>query len=146
MSDRTLFHLFLLEHCSIFDCTNRPSSIILPPAGVASLGAPKPGNPGNRGMEATLGLRASPAACRTGGQLSSTKSIGTQVQLGLRRCFNFSVCDSRSAVLCEYTIWLDWFLAVCTVCTQYTLIAQAKLVLYSALHTVRSTLKLVHPL
>jgi hypothetical protein len=35
----------------------------LPPlGGVASLGLPRLGNPGNRGMEATLGLRASPTA------------------------------------------------------------------------------------
>ena len=35
----------------------------LPPlGGVASLGLPRLGNPGNRGMEATLGLRAPPTA------------------------------------------------------------------------------------
>ena len=65
------------------------ASTLAPLGGVASLGAPTPGNPGNRGMEATLGLRASPAACRTGGQLSSPKSAGTQVQLGRRSCFHF---------------------------------------------------------
>ena len=62
---------------------------LAPLGGVASLGVPPPGNPGNRGMEATLGLRASPAACWTGGQLSSPKSAGTQVQLGRRSCFHF---------------------------------------------------------
>ena len=41
-------------------------------------------------MGATLGLRASPTACRTGGQLSSPKSAGTQVQLGRRSCFFFA--------------------------------------------------------
>ena len=83
-------------------------------------------------MGATLGLRASPTACRTGGQLSSPKSAGTQVQLGRRSCFNFRAWDSRSAVLCEYTIWQNWFPVVGTVCTQYTLLAQAKLVLSSS--------------
>ena len=97
------------------------ASTLAPLGGVASLGAPTPGNPGNRGMEATLGLRASPTACRTGGQLSSPKSAGTQVQLGRRSCFHFRAWESRSAVLCEYTIRLNWFLAVCTVCTQCTL-------------------------
>ena len=69
---------------------------------------------------------------RTGGQLSSPKSAGTQVQLGRRSCFYFRAWESRLAVLCEYTKWLTWFLAVCTVCTQYTLLAQAKLVLSSS--------------
>ena len=80
-------------------------------------------------MEATLGLRASPTACRTGRQLSSPKSAGTQVQLGRRSCFYFCAWESRSAVLCEYTKWLAWFLVVCTVCT---FLAQAKLVLSSS--------------
>ena len=31
---------------------------------VASLGPPRPGNPGNRGMEAALGLRAPPTALK----------------------------------------------------------------------------------
>ena len=110
-------------------------STLAPLGGVASLGAPMPGNPGNRGMEATLGLRASPTACRTAGQLSSSKSAGTQVQLGRRSCLFFRTWESRSDVLCEYIIRLNWFLAVCTVCTvctQYTPSAQAKLVLSSS--------------
>ena len=103
------------------------ASTLAPLGGVASLGAPTPGNPGNRGMEATLGLRASPTALTVLSQVRRDSGPAWEEKLLLFRAW-----ESRSAVLCEYTIWLDWFLAVCTVCTQYTLPAQAKLVFSSS--------------
>ena len=42
------------------------ASTLAPLGGAASLRLPRRGNPGNRGMEAALGLRASPTALQGG--------------------------------------------------------------------------------
>ena len=53
---------------------------------------------------------AFPPAEGHGGQLSSLRSAGTQVQPGRRSCFHKG---SSLAVLCVYTLQLNWFPAVC---------------------------------
>ena len=92
--------------------------------GVASLGPPRPGNPGNRGMEAALGLRAPPTALQ-GLRLIVLSRVRGGSGPALEEAATW---ETSLAVLCVYTIQLNWFPSVgvvqcvhCTECTMCTL-------------------------
>ena len=94
-----------------------PSNTAPSLGGVASLGPPRPGNPGNRGMEAALGLRAPPTALQ-----GLRLIVLSRVRLWLRPSpgGGYHMGDQLGCTVCVHNtaelVSSSW---VCTVCTLY---------------------------